>query len=204
MRRELLVPKLGLTMTEGTLVEWLVKPGESFRSGQNIFVIESEKAATDIAAEADGVLLETTAEAGTTLAVGSVVGYWDERANGQVRGAGAASEGAGAGAAPASASAPSPAQTGEASQPALRTDGARTIATPLARRLARERGIDLATLVGSGPRGRIRSRDLPTAGTSASAAASAHTSSIVQAARPAQGPAAGDLRAATSTEQTIA
>ena len=61
MRRELLVPKLGLTMTEGTLVEWLVRPGEPFRAGQNLFVIESEKTATDVAAEADGVLVEITA-----------------------------------------------------------------------------------------------------------------------------------------------
>ena len=57
MRRELLVPKLGLTMTEGVLVEWMVRPGEAFKAEQGLFVIESEKAANEIGAEADGVLL---------------------------------------------------------------------------------------------------------------------------------------------------
>ena len=78
MRRELLVPKLGLTMTEGVLVEWMVRPGEAFTAEQGLFVIESEKAANEIGAEADGVLLEVCAEVGATLPCGAVMGYWDD------------------------------------------------------------------------------------------------------------------------------
>jgi pyruvate dehydrogenase E2 component (dihydrolipoamide acetyltransferase) len=48
MRHPLLVPKLGLTMAEGALVEWMVAPGQAFKAGQGLFVIESEKAANEM------------------------------------------------------------------------------------------------------------------------------------------------------------
>ncbi|MBP7568234.1 MAG: 2-oxo acid dehydrogenase subunit E2 [Burkholderiaceae bacterium] len=176
MRRELLVPKLGLTMAEGTLVEWMVKPGDAFRADQSLFVIESEKAATEIPAEADGTLLAITAELGATLAVGTVIGYWDD---------GAAGVGA---AAPAPVAAP-------AHPVAAPVQGGRLLATPLARRLAQARGVDLQVVTGSGPRGRIRARDLPQA---------AVPSAVPAPAAPAPAPASGALRAPTTTEQTIA
>lgn len=183
MRRELLVPKLGLTMAEGTLVEWMVKPGDAFRADQSIFVIESEKAATEIPAEADGTLLEITAELGATLAVGTVIGYWDDGA----AGVGAAAP---APALPVSAPAPVAAPAQPVTAPA---QGARLLATPLARRLAQARGVDLQAVTGSGPRGRIRARDLPEAAVPTAAPAPA-----------APAPASGALRAPTATEQTIA
>jgi len=161
MRRELLVPKLGLTMTEGALVEWMVAPGESFKADQGIFVIESEKAATEIQAEADGMLLEIRVEAGVTLPVGQVIGYWDDGVEGGVDGVEVApSKGAAEPQAPSHVNGKSAATllTSPASpQPA----GARVPVTPLARRVAAQRGIDLRTLRGSGPGGRIRLRDLP-------------------------------------------
>lgn len=178
MRRELLVPKLGLTMTEGTLLEWLVKPGDRFRADQSIFIIESEKAAVEVPAEADGVLLEATAKEGTTLTLGAVIGYWDDEGQ--------------AGAAPAAKQDVAPAVVAQA--PA----GTRMLATPLARRLARERGVDLHTVTGSGPRGRIRARDLP------AAAAVAVPAAVPAAAAPAASTGARQLRPATPTEQTIA
>src|SRR5690606_5764007 len=140
MRRELLVPKLGLTMSEGVLLEWMVAEGESFKAGQSLFVIESEKAANEIAAEADGVLVEISAQAGATLPCGAVIGYWDDGQAGQ---------------APRAADTP-PAPAPEAAAAAA----ARIPVTPLARRLAAQRGIDLSAVTGSGPRGRIRARDL--------------------------------------------
>ncbi len=177
MRRELLVPKLGLTMAEGTLVEWMVKPGDAFRADQSIFVIESEKAATEIPAEADGTLLEITAELGATLAVGTVLGYWDDGAPG-------------AGAAEPVPVQPAPVVAAPPTIPSpTRTPGERLLATPLARRLGQARGIDLHTLTGSGPRGRIRARDLPEVAAPAPAAA------VVPS---------GALRAPTAIEQTIA
>jgi pyruvate dehydrogenase E2 component (dihydrolipoamide acetyltransferase) len=166
MRRDLVVPKLGLTMTVGNLLDWLVQPGDRFQAGQSIFIIESEKAAVEVPADADGVLLEAAAAVGATLTLGTVIGAWDD--------------GLAAAVAPPAKAAPEP-------SPA-RPDG-RLIATPLARRLAREQGIDLQRVEGSGPRGRIRARDLQ---------------AVPPAAVPAEATGAGTLRAASPTELTIA
>ena len=56
MRHEWLMPKLGLTMTEGALVEWTLAPGARFSAGDCVFVVENDKAATEVAAESDGVM----------------------------------------------------------------------------------------------------------------------------------------------------
>lgn len=182
MRRELLVPKLGLTMTEGTLVEWMVQPGDAFQAGQGIFVVESEKAANEIGADADGVLLEVVAEVGATLACGSVIGYWDD---------GAAGEGVVAPAAtPAAQAACAPAAEVLAPAPAALPAGQRVPVTPLARRIAGQRGVELALVTGSGPRGRIRARDVL---------------GVSEAQPHSDGAApAGNLRAPTPLERTIA
>ena len=159
MRRELVVPKLGLTMSEGTLVEWLVQPGDRFEEGQTLFVIESEKAANEIAAEEDGVLEEITAQPGETLPCGTVIGYWDDGKPSSVADQSSSS------AAPAEVIVAAPAKAPVAVEP-LQADhpgGSRVPVTPLARRVAAQRGIDLATVKGSGPRGRIRLRDVPEA-----------------------------------------
>lgn len=195
MRRELLLPKLGLTMTEGTLLEWAVKPGEPFRAGQVLFLVESEKAAVEVPAEADGVLLEAAVEPGATLSIGTVIGYWDDR-NASARGAESTpKEETVAVAAPvAPAGLPGAAPPMAAAAPA---GSGRLLATPLARRLARERGIDLAQVPGSGPRGRIRACDLPAGGSTAA--------EVPAPAQPgSSGAAAGRLRPATATELTIA
>jgi len=145
MRRELLMPKLGLTMTEGVVVEWMVQPGEAFAQGQSLFVIESEKAAIEVPADESGVFIEGCAGIGQTLPVGTVMGWWEDAKAGE--------------AAPSDESASAPAA---AALPASATPcPGRVPVTPLARRLARQRGIDLASVRGSGPRGRIRAADLP-------------------------------------------
>lgn len=207
MRRELLMPKLGLTMSEGVLVEWLVAPGRAFQQGESLFLIESEKSAVEVPAEADGRLLESSAAPGQTLPVGAVVGWWED-------GVADADQ-----AAPAGGAVPAPAvnrpgvsspgvstpgvnssgvNTPGASTPALDTPAAstRVVATPLARRLARQRGVDLQGLAGSGPRGRIRAADVPPARSDAAPA--------TQAALPAQPAAAGALQAPSATQATIA
>lgn len=199
MRRELLVPKLGLTMTEGALVEWMVAPGDAFKADQGIFVIESEKAATEIQAEADGRLLEIRVEAGVTLPVGEVIGYWDDGkdeagANGKPTEMVHANGSAGPHSLPAEAQAvavpvPSAVQP-VASFAVTEANGQRVPVTPLARRVAAQRGIDLATVRGSGPRGRIRVRDLPDAARVPTPPPATHT--------------AGKLAPPSAIEQTIA
>lgn len=197
MRRELLVPKLGLTMTEGVLLEWLVQPGEAFKAEQPIFVIESEKAANEIVAEADGVLLEITEQAGATLPCGTVIGYWDDGQAGEAHdsAAKAVAEPAPVAAA-ASAATPVAAVSSVATPRPTATGGARIPVTPLARRLAAEQDIDLAAIVGSGPRGRIRARDVQ-------AAAQQRAPGMAPEAATAGG-LGGVLRAPTSLERTVA
>lgn len=208
MRRELLIPKLGLTMTEGVLVEWMVKPGDAFKVEQGIFVVESEKAANEVGAEADGVLLEIIAQVGDTLPCGSVIGYWDD---GQV----------GEGAAAPVAQVPVPTEATRGAQaPAVaapviaapaNASGQRIPVTPLARRVAVQHGVDLAVITGSGPRGRVRAKDviakvelqaqsqqgLSVKNTSNSPAAMTDAATDV-------GASAGALRTPTNLERTVA
>lgn len=175
MRRELLMPKLGLTMTEGLLSEWMVKVGGSFKVGDGLFVVETDKVATEIPADGDGVLTEIVVPMGETVAVGEIIGYWDD--------------GAGAGATAAPTQEPSPAplitvpkaarlpapaidtalsalQANASAMPAASV--ARIPVTPLARRLAKQLQVDLACVAGSGPRGRIQARDVQAATTAKS------------------------------------
>ncbi|MFY9512739.1 MAG: lipoyl domain-containing protein, partial [Rubrivivax sp.] len=72
------MPKLGLTMTEGALVEWTLAPGARFKAGDCVFVVENDKAATEIAAERDGVMGAPLVAVGQTVPVGAVVGHWDD------------------------------------------------------------------------------------------------------------------------------
>jgi len=74
MATEITMPKLGLTMEEGTIVEWVAKPGQSVRQGDTIMVIETEKSNVEVEAEADGVIQQVVAE-GETADVEAVLGY---------------------------------------------------------------------------------------------------------------------------------
>ncbi len=203
MRRELLVPKLGLTMTEGVLVEWMVQPGEAFQADQGLFVIESEKAANEVGAEADGTLLEIRAQTGETLACGAVIGYWDDGQAGEALPAAVQAQPA----AQAAAAAPSAAAPASPAPPAAA--GVRIPVTPLARRLALQHGVELACVTGSGPRGRIRARDvLSQAGLPAPTASSPAAPAVLETQKtPASGQggaAAGSVRAPTALERTVA
>ena len=199
MRRELLVPKLGLTMTEGVLVEWMLKPGDAFKVDQGLFVIESEKAANEIGAEAEGVLLETTAEAGATLPCGAVIGYWDDGVAGEI---GEVAEPGEVGQPAVAAPTPSTfVSTGRAAEtPSAST---RIPVTPLARRLAQQKAVDLSGVVGSGPRGRIRAKDVLALAAQVTAPVQA-IRSAVPAPAPALASVAGTLRAPSALERTVA
>jgi len=162
----IVMPKLGLTMTEGKLAEWRVKPGDAVTAGQILFVVETDKIANEVEAPAAGEILDILVPPGETVPVGAPVVRWtgpgsavdaEGAAGTGVEGGGAAerppAEGrAGAAGQPAAPAAIHPAPAGARS--------GRLLATPLARRLAREQGIDLATVAGSGPRGRIKAADL--------------------------------------------
>ncbi|GAB5602374.1 hypothetical protein FJNA_08990 [Thermus sp. FJN-A] len=76
--KPVLMPQLGLTMEEGTFQGFLKAIGESFRKGEPLFQVESDKALVEVEAEADGVLKEVLAEVGKTYPVGAVLGYCEE------------------------------------------------------------------------------------------------------------------------------
>ncbi|WP_211104437.1 dihydrolipoamide acetyltransferase family protein [Azospirillum baldaniorum] len=154
MVRELVMPKLGLTMTEGVLAEWRVSPGQPFRSGDVLLVVETDKIASEVEADSDGVLIETTIPAGETVAVGTPIARWS--ANGA--GAAPAPEPAET---PAAIPTPTPVAANARPLPApVRANGERILSTPLARRRAEGLGVDLAMVAGSGPRGRIKVADV--------------------------------------------
>lgn len=134
----LVMPKFGLTMTEGMVSEWLVAPGQTFAAGQPLVAIETDKAVTELEAPAAGVMVSHIAPVGSTLNVGEPIATWT-----------------------------APVATGSAAAPAA----GRPLISLAAANYARERGIDLAEVTGSGPRGRVeredveayaRSRGLPT------------------------------------------
>ncbi len=141
MRSELLMPKLGLTMTEGALVEWMLAPGAAFKTGDGIFVVETDKVASEVPADHDGVLLEVLVPVGEMVQVGTVIGYVDDGLAGSTSSQPAAA---------APASTPPVVQSGES----------RRFSTPLARRLAAQLAVPLADVAGSGPRGRIKAADV--------------------------------------------
>ena len=150
---DLVMPKLGLTMAEGLLAEWRVGPGAKVRAGEVLFVVETEKIASEIAAPADGEVTEILVAAGETVAVGTTLARWT--------GPGLAVDGM-----PSAMAATVPAATdmtpSASTAPTARRTG-RIVATPYARRLARERGIDLNNIAGSGPGGRIKAADIEAA-----------------------------------------
>ena len=146
--QNIVMPKLGLTMTEGLLAEWKVKPGDRIEAGQIICVVETEKIANEIEAPTAGEMIEILVPSGSTVAVGAVIARWT--------GAGTiAAESEDSAELPAAASSEAPAEP-----PAKPKAVGRVIATPLARRLGRQASIDLASISGSGPRGRIKAADV--------------------------------------------
>jgi pyruvate dehydrogenase E2 component (dihydrolipoamide acetyltransferase) len=155
MATEFLMPKLGLTMEEGTIAEWLVADGETVESGTPVLRIETDKTETDVEAAFSG-RLHVEGQVGDTIACGERIGWFladDEEAPAA----------AAAAAAPAAA-APAPAAAAAATSAPVATAhgdaGGRIIASPMAKRLAKERGIDLRMVRGTGPGGRIVNADL--------------------------------------------
>lgn len=178
MPTEILMPALSPTMEEGTLAKWLVKEGDTVSSGDLIAEIETDKATMEFEAVDEGVVGKILIAEGsegvkvnTAIAVLLEEGESADDIGATPAKAAEAAPAADAGnkAAPAGAAAPaSPAPAAPAA-----ADGTRIFASPLARRIAADKGLDLAQLSGSGPRGRIVKADVETATASTSSAAPA-------------------------------
>lgn len=175
MASKVLMEALSPTMEEGRLVEWKKREGDPVRPGEVLAEVETDKAVMELAARVEGVLLKQLVPAGATVAVAKLVGIIGqpgEDISALLGGAPAPAPAAAPApvAAPAAA-APAPARTAAPAAAAPAPTGGRLRASPLARKVARERGVDLAALSGTGPEGRIVLRDLDRAPASAAAAA---------------------------------
>ena len=158
MAIEILMPALSPTMEEGTLAKWLVKEGDTVKSGQILAEIETDKATMEFEAIDDGVVGKLLVAEGTAgVKVNTAIAILLE-------------DGESADAAPVAAKAPVAAAAAPvagqvsvapaASAHATKPTGARVFASPLARRIATEKGLDLTKVAGSGPHGRIVKADV--------------------------------------------
>jgi pyruvate dehydrogenase E2 component (dihydrolipoamide acetyltransferase) len=182
---DVVMPRLSDSMEEGTILQWLKQPGEEVAVGDELVEIETDKANMAYEADVAGKLVEILVQEGETVAIGVPIARVDGdgpsgSTAGPVVGEGEALR---ADAERPSSTLPTPTppaeETGEAPTPA-NGDG-RPKASPVARRIAKERGIDLAQLTGSGPGGRIVKSDVELA-------ASSVTGPAAETARPAPGP----------------
>ena len=188
MAIEILMPALSPTMEEGTLAKWLVKEGDTVQSGDLLAEIETDKATMEFEAVDEGVIGKILIAEGTEgVKVNTAIAIIGEEGEDMS----AAPEAAApvAATAPAEAEVATPAATPAPAAPAAK-DGSRLFATPLARRIAADKGLDLATITGSGPHGRIIKADLenatakPTAATASAPAASADAPAAAMATGP--------------------
>ena len=187
MAIDILMPALSPTMETGTLAKWNVAVGDTVRSGDVIAEIETDKATMEVEAVDEGVIAAILVEGGTEgVAVGTAIARLAEDGEDAADvGAPPAPPPAAPPAAPAPVAAPVAAAPAPAPAPspglAKAPDGARIFASPLARRIAGDSGVDLAALNGSGPHGRILRRDVEAA-ISAPAAAQPASAAMVSAA----------------------
>ncbi len=161
MAAEVKVPRLGQGMESGTVVKWLKAEGDAVKKGEPLYELDTDKVTQEVEAEAAGVLIRIAVREGE-VPVGTTIAFIGEKGesvpdvseNGKL-------------AAPASeakeeekAPEPDPDPEPVAAAPEPREEGERIKASPLARRIARERGIELASVAGTGPEGRVIAEDV--------------------------------------------
>lgn len=184
MATEVTLPRLGQGMESGTIVRWLKAEGDEVAQDEPLYELDTEKVTQEVESPATGVLLRIVAPEGSEVPVGApicVIGAVGEEVVVSASPAPAAQAPAAAPAAPAA----------EAPKVEAAPDG-RVKASPLARRMAKERGVDLAAVVGTGPDGRVVAEDVERA-----AAGEAPAAAPVPAATPAVAPVPAPAEAET-------
>jgi len=159
MATDIVMPRLSDSMEEGTILHWLKSAGDQVSLGEELVEIETDKANMVYEAPADGNLIEILAQEGDTLPIGQVIARVGE-AGEKPSGDGAAAKREPEAAVDAPAEVAVEAAPTEASAAAAPTGDGRVKASPLARRIATEKGLDLAAVSGSGPGGRIVKADV--------------------------------------------
>ena len=191
MATNVVMPQMGYDMREGTVVRWYKQEGETVNRGEVIADIETDKATVEFEAYTGGVIGRIVAAAGVAVPVGELIAIITDPGE-------AVPEVVATAPTPVAAAAPAPAAAPPAPVAAPSADG-EVRASPIARRLARERGLDLALVTGTGPNGRITERDVenyqPPADAPIPADAPALTDTPVPVATPAPAPAAEPVAA---------
>ncbi len=193
MAINILMPALSPTMTEGTLARWLKKEGDSIKAGDIIAEIETDKATMEVEAVDEGVLGRILVADGTAgVQVNAPIAVLVQKGEAVPTAATPAATAATPAPAAAAPAAAAPATPAPAAAPAPAT-GDRVVASPLARRMAAQSGVNLATLAGSGPGGRIVKADIEAALAKGPAAAPAPIAAATASAAPAPKPAAAPV-----------
>lgn len=171
MIHDIFMPALSSTMTEGKIVSWTKSPGDKVAKGETVVVVESDKADMDVESFNEGYLAAIIVEAGSEAPVGSAIALIAETEAEieEAKQKAAALKGGGSASTPAPVAAPAPVAPAPVATPApvavvpaptaIVNDG-RIIASPRAKKLAQEFGVDLKTIPGSGPHGRIIAEDV--------------------------------------------
>jgi pyruvate dehydrogenase E2 component (dihydrolipoamide acetyltransferase) len=187
---EVKLPRLGQGMESGTIVKWLKNEGDPVEKGEPLYELDTDKVTQEVEAEASGVLLKIAVNEGE-VPVGRTIAVIGEQGE-EVPVSSDEPEAAAEEPEPKEAPAPPQGNGRPEESPTIQATGGRVKASPLARRIARERGIDLASLRGTGPEGRIVAEDVERA-------------EGAPAAAPAPMPAGEvERRELTSTRKTIA
>ena len=158
MATEIVMPKLGLTMTEGLINNWLVKEGDTVAAGQPVLEISSEKLTSDVEAPSAGVILKIISQAGDTVPCKKVIAWIGEAGESipgmETEGASANQSESEQGAADAGVGLAE--KTAAASSNSVgNSEHGRIFITPLARKIAKEKGYDISLISGTGGNGRI-------------------------------------------------
>lgn len=198
------MPALSSTMTEGKIVEWLKQPGDKVERGESVLVVESDKADMDVESFNEGYLAAVLMPAGGTAPVGETIGLVVETEAEIAEVAAKAPAAPAFAPAPAAAPAPAPAPAAPATPPPApaiavaaavvapaSTASGRVVASPRAKKLASQMGVDLGALRGSGPHGRIQAEDVM-----AATGQPITVPRVAEGSAPASAPAAGNGAAA--------
>lgn len=177
MIHEVFMPALSSTMTEGKIVSWIKSPGDKIEKGETVVVVESDKADMDVESFYEGYLALITVPAGESAPVGSAIALVAET---EAEIATAKQQATSSTPAPAVTVAQTKAPAPVAPETPSQRNG-RTIVSPRARKLAKELSVDLSTIKGSGPNGRIVAEDVEKASGKASAPAAAAPMPVVPA-----------------------
>jgi pyruvate dehydrogenase E2 component (dihydrolipoamide acetyltransferase) len=176
MANEVKLPRLGQGMEAGTINKWLKSEGDTVAKGEPLFEVDTDKVTQEVESDFAGVLLKIVLPSGEAP-VGQTIAFIGEQ--GEEVPAEPAEAGSASGK-PEPAETPRPAPSASA-QAEAQTNGGRIKASPLARRIARERGVDLASLSGTGPDGRIVAEDVERGGAAAPARAAAQAAPSAEA-----------------------